>query len=248
MYVSQFRKRSLLPVDAATAFAWHERPGALQRLMPPWEQTQVIRPPNGLAPGTRVELKVRIGPFPKRWIAEHTRYMPAREFQDVQVAGPFAKFEHTHRILPRDEKSSWLEDEIDYAPPGGWLGNYFSGQFIRQQLQRMFRYRHAMTAADLAAHQWGKTAMKVLVTGASGLVGSALCAFLTTGGHEVLRLSRSAPRDANDIPWNPETGDITPARLEGIDAVIHLAGENIAGARWTAKVKQRIRDSRVVGT
>ncbi|MDX1968452.1 MAG: TIGR01777 family oxidoreductase [Planctomycetaceae bacterium] len=246
--MSRFVKRSLLPVDAATAFAWHERPGALARLTPPWERVEVVKAPIGIAPGTRVELRMQIGPIAKRWVAEHTRYVPGSEFQDVQVSGPFAKFEHTHRILPRDATSSWLEDEIDYALPGGWLGQSLGGAYVREQLQRMFRYRHATTAADLTAHQRESTTMKILVTGASGLVGTSLSAFLTTGGHEVLRLTRSAPRDANDISWNPESGTIDPVRLDGLDAVVHLAGENIAGARWSAAVKQRIRDSRVKGT
>lgn len=248
MGVSRFVKRSLLPVDAATAFAWHERPGALQRLTPPWERVEVMKSPIGIAPGTRVELRMQIGPIAQRWVAEHTRYVPGCEFQDVQVSGPFAKFEHTHRILPRDAKSSWLEDEIDYVLPGGWLGQTLGGAYVREQLQRMFRYRHATTAADLTAHQRESTTMKILVTGATGLVGTALSAFLTTGGHEVVRLTRSTPRDANDVSWNPESGTIDRARLEGLDAVVHLAGENIAGARWTTAVKQRIRDSRVKGT
>ncbi len=90
--------------------------------------------------------------------------------------------------------------------------------------------------------------MKVLVTGATGLVGSALCPFLTTGGHEVYRLTRSAPKQENDIQWNPETRDLPRARLEGLDAVVHLAGESIAGKRWNAKVKDRLRSSRIEGT
>lgn len=90
--------------------------------------------------------------------------------------------------------------------------------------------------------------MKVLVTGGSGLVGSALGPFLTTGGHEVYRLTRSTPHDANDIQWNPETGDLPRAQLEGLDAVVHLAGENIARTRWNTRVKARLRDSRIHGT
>ena len=90
--------------------------------------------------------------------------------------------------------------------------------------------------------------MKVLVTGATGLVGSALCPFLTTGGHEVYRLTRSNPTEPNDISWTPDRGDLPKARLEGLDAVVHLAGENIAGARWNAKVKERLRSSRIQGT
>ncbi len=87
--------------------------------------------------------------------------------------------------------------------------------------------------------------MKVLVTGATGLLGSALVPFLTAGGHEVFRLTRSNAVEGNDITWNPTAGELPRARLEGMDAVIHLAGENIAATRWSPAVKERLRHSRV---
>lgn len=89
--------------------------------------------------------------------------------------------------------------------------------------------------------------MKILVTGASGLVGSALVPHLKSKGHEVIRLVRSQA-GAGEIKWEPEKGIETPAQLEGLDAVIHLAGENIAEGRWTDEKKTRIRESRVKGT
>jgi uncharacterized protein len=87
--------------------------------------------------------------------------------------------------------------------------------------------------------------MKVAVSGAGGLVGSALVTFLATNGHTVRRMTRSQP---SDIAWNSETRTIDTAALEGLDAVVHLAGESIAAGRWTAAKKARIRGSRVNGT
>ena len=89
--------------------------------------------------------------------------------------------------------------------------------------------------------------MKILVTGATGLVGSALVPFLAAGGHEVVRLGRTAP-GAGDIRWDPDAGALDTAGLEGFDGVVHLAGENIASGRWTEARKHRIKESRVKGT
>jgi len=91
--------------------------------------------------------------------------------------------------------------------------------------------------------------MKVLVSGSSGLVGSALAPFLTGSGHQVVRLVRSQPRDeASEVRWDPEAGAIDKAGLGAVDAAVHLAGESIAAGRWTAARKVRILESRVKGT
>lgn len=91
--------------------------------------------------------------------------------------------------------------------------------------------------------------MRVAVTGATGLVGSALTPRLAGGGHEAVALRRAPAAAGGGGPsWDPETGALSAGALDGVDAVVHLAGENVAGGRWTAARKARIRDSRVAGT
>ena len=91
--------------------------------------------------------------------------------------------------------------------------------------------------------------MRTLVTGSSGLIGSALVPFLTTGGHKAVPLvRRPTGSSGSELHWNPEEDLVDETHLDGFDAVVHLAGENIAARRWSAKQKARIRDSRVKGT
>jgi len=92
--------------------------------------------------------------------------------------------------------------------------------------------------------------MKLLITGASGLIGTALQRSFSEKGYEMLLAGRGEPKNANEIQWSVEDGfrEEDLSRLEGLDAVVHLAGENIAGLRWTDEKKKAIRDSRVNGT
>ncbi|MBI5091645.1 MAG: TIGR01777 family protein [Candidatus Hydrogenedentes bacterium] len=91
--------------------------------------------------------------------------------------------------------------------------------------------------------------MRILVSGARGLIGAATADSLAAEGHEVVRLvRRTSTNSSAEIEWSPETGVARPGELEGIDAIVHLAGESIAGGRWTVARKNSIRDSRVIGT
>jgi uncharacterized protein (TIGR01777 family) len=90
--------------------------------------------------------------------------------------------------------------------------------------------------------------MKILITGASGLIGKALQKSFGEKGYEMLLAGRGRPEKPNEIQWDVETGFAEPGRLEGLDAVIHLAGETVSGIRWTEEKKKAIRDSRVFGT
>jgi len=88
--------------------------------------------------------------------------------------------------------------------------------------------------------------MRLLVTGATGMIGTALAGHVG-GEHEIARLVRSTPAGPGDFRWDPLAGEVDPAALEGVEAIVHLAGETVAG-RWTESKKRRIRDSRVLGT
>lgn len=88
----------------------------------------------------------------------------------------------------------------------------------------------------------------VAITGASGLIGSALTGALEAAGRRTLRLVRRPPRSSNEVGWDPAADSLDRAALSGVDAVVHLAGENLASGRWTPERKRRLHDSRVLGT
>lgn len=90
--------------------------------------------------------------------------------------------------------------------------------------------------------------MKIAITGSSGLVGTALSKALAARGDAVLKLVRRDARNAQEVRWSPSAREVDVAGLEGVDTIVHLAGENIADGRWTDARKRSIRDSRVDGT
>ena len=234
MKLERFIFRSPMPASADSVFAWHCRPGAFVRLSPPWEPVKMFERTGGVADEGRVVLAVRAMGFWRRWTAEHCDYEPGRQFCDLQIEGSFAYWRHCHRVSPDGSDRSYLEDDIEYALPYGSVGALFGRALVRRKLERMFRYRHRLTAGDPRLHQKYPQghSMKIAITGSTGLVGSVLVPFLTTGGHHVTRIVRSGTTQS-DAVWNPATGKIDANRLEGLDAVVHLAGENIASGAGT---------------
>ena len=146
--------------------------------------------------------------------------------------------------------SRWKVYICTYEVPGGTrVYDHVDTSVPAAALRSTFVYRHRQLADDLATHRTaadaGATPTVIAVTGASGLVGSALSAFLSTGGHRVIRLVRRQPRNELERQWNPDR----PARdlLSGVDAVVHLAGAQARRGgrgrrRWSASVRQRFGD------
>jgi uncharacterized protein (TIGR01777 family) len=238
-----------MPVSAADLFRWHERSGAFQRLAPPWTNLRVRRM-DGIRDGDVAEFDLYPAPVGPgiRWQAVHEAYEPGASFTDVQARGPFASWRHRHTMEPLGEASR-LVDAIDYRLPAGPLGNLAAGSAIRAELSRQFAYRHRTTLADLTLHMtYDLSPMRIAITGASGTIGTALTALLQGGGHTVLPITRTQTDDDQAIYWQPRQGVIEAEKLEGVDAVIHLAGENIFALRWTEEKKERILQSRLQGT
>src|SRR5919109_5611629 len=90
--------------------------------------------------------------------------------------------------------------------------------------------------------------MRIAVTGASGLIGTALSAALRADGHEVRPVTRGAASGPGAILWDPLAGEIDAAGLEGVDAVVHLAGASIGAKRWSETTRREDYDSRIKGT
>ncbi len=147
-------KESRIAAPPEDVFRFHESPGALQQLTPPWESVEVVESDGSLKPGSRVVIKTRQGLISVRWVAVHTEYDPPHMFADRQESGPFAFWYHRHRFLDDGEGGTLLRDEVEYRPPLGFLGRWFAGWFIRRKLERMFAHRHEVTRRLVESGVW----------------------------------------------------------------------------------------------
>lgn len=240
-----------MPVSARALFDWHARPGAFERLTPGWQPTRVLSRTGGITDGSRAEVEVPVacGLLSQRMLMEHRNYVAGSSFTDVQLEGPFARWEHTHTMEPAPDGTSVLVDQIDYALPAGALGEAAAGWYVERQLDQLFAFRHRRTHADLVRHERfaDQPRLTVAITGGTGMIGTALTALLRTGGHTVRWITRRPDGSRGDIGWNPGTRTLDPADMEGVDAVVHLAGASV-GERWTMEHKLAIVDSRMFGT
>jgi ligand-binding SRPBCC domain-containing protein len=141
----RFVKESVIQASAERVFAFHEAPDAFERLQPPWQKTEIVQPPSSLEVGTRVILRVKLGPVWQTIVAEHVAYEPGKMFADRMVKGPFAQWLHKHIVTPRGETECILTDDIDYELPLGIVGGVFGGWFARRNLECLFEFRHRVT-------------------------------------------------------------------------------------------------------
>jgi uncharacterized protein (TIGR01777 family) len=232
-----FTYSTVVNEELSEVFAWHGRPGAITRLVPPWQPVRVLQEATSLRDGQAV-----LGlPGGLRWVAGHqpASYDPPNEFADVLESSPLAtvlSWRHRHQFEAAGDRATLVTDVVDTTLPD-------------RMLRSMFSYRHRQLADDLAAQARARTicpdSLTIAITGSGGLIGTALTALLTTGGHRVIRLVRRAPRNEQERQWRPE--EPGPTLLSGVDALIHLAGASIGG-RFTADRKREIAGSRIAPT
>jgi uncharacterized protein (TIGR01777 family) len=255
-----FERSSSVDCDQNCLFEYHANPGALNRLIPPWEKIAIEKRSDSLSVGSEVIIKNSLFGVPVRWHAKHTLLDPPKHFQDIQLSGPFHSWCHDHFFEPVSSTESILRDHIQFELKFGALGKVGMG-IVRSKLQSMFEYRHHTTRSDIRLQQflstWTTNApLRIGVTGSNGLIGRRLVDLISVLGHKAIRIVRpSSAVDVSDFPlssekvvWDSKSGFRETAMVENLDAVIHLAGKGIASSRWTDAAKQAIRSSRVEGT
>jgi uncharacterized protein YbjT (DUF2867 family)/ligand-binding SRPBCC domain-containing protein len=225
---SQFVPRSVEEV-----FAFFARPENLARIMPASMGFELLTDDREIRDG--LEIRYRIRPvlrIPMTWIARISEFQPPTRFVDVQVRGPYRRWEHTH-TFEAVAGGTIVHDEIDYSVPFGPFGDLANRLMVRGELARIFRHR-AQTIRTVFAATDAPTGMTVAVAGGTGFVGGAIATELHRRGHTVRVLShrgepaRGGLADAIEIrPAEVQTGDGLVEALRGADAIaIALAFRN----------------------
>jgi uncharacterized protein (TIGR01777 family) len=241
----KLRFESVAAEEPHELYAWHIGPGAFTRLGPAWESVSLDGPDGAIEEGTvRV---LRVGPFHQSWVAVHDQFVRDEHFRDYQRSGPFKSWEHQHRFLA----GGVLSDAIDCRLPFGFMTQLPARELaFKPMFERMFVFRHLRTRFDLQRQREGRAwgSKVIAVAGSSGMIGRELCAFLASAGHQVVKLVRRAPHSEDERQWDPTATAPEPGLLDGVDAVVHLGGENLASGLWTAARKRAIRESRIQST
>ena len=256
----QFKKESFFSASKRELFEFHERSDAFPLLTPDFANVEVETTASTLAPSKEVvKFAVRLGPLRFRFENVHTVYEPFDLFVDEQQKGVFSAWRHEHRFREAGwsgDPASVMSDEITYAHPLLPLVN----PMVKHKLGKLFEYRHQATAAEMHGQQQlpdGAKGARIVVTGATGLIGRRIVEILVEKGARVVAFVRDVAKarerlgDAvNCVHWDftrPDEG-AWKTHLAEADGVIHLAGTPLFDRRWTPGFKQKMEESRVLGT
>nr|WP_319394601.1 TIGR01777 family oxidoreductase [uncultured Desulfobacter sp.] len=244
-----FTHKTTIHAPVSKVFAWHAKAGAINRLTPPWAPLALVsRKGRGIDKGVEVTFKIKVFGIPMTWQARHIDYKENQMFRDHQLKGPFAEWEHSHLFHEQTADSTVMEDRVKFRLPFGIFSLPFYG-YAKKELERMFTYRHRVLKHDME-HRVGKIpTQRILISGGSGPIGKALVSFLTTCGHDVIRLVRDPSlRSEGTCFWDPYQNIFDVDAVGPVDTVINLNGLDISRGRWTSRQRAKILDSRVIPT
>jgi len=241
--MSVFEKKTRLNFTPETVFKYHENPGALKRLSPPWQKISVKLHKGGIQKGAKVKMHL-YDPVKITWKAVHTKYEKNLFFEDIQTFGPFSQWKHKH-IFSEDENGLCeMTDKIEFKLFFHLLTFPLFKKILIKKLDSIFRFRHKILKRDLEINSRFNEKKTILISGSGGVLGNLLIPRLTTAGHVVKKLVRRMPKNENEFYWNPDKGIIDLNAFSGTDAVVNLSGEPIGSGIWTKKKKKKIISSR----
>ena len=247
---------------------WHKNILALERLTPPWDKVTVIKKKNlgnvFLKDG-EITIQQEILPLLKaKWRISHmpSMFKEGVSFSDKLVSGPIKKWQHNHNFIKTSKTQTTIKDEISFSH---WINVRKLNNFTLESMEKSFKYRADILEHDLSNAYKNTNGYYVLITGSSGLVGSALVPLLNSLGYKIVFLKyekhykstsfndckiRYQSKDLIEIPWNPYISDdlrIPDDISKKIRFVVNLSGENILGI-WTKSKKKLIINSRLIST
>lgn len=224
----------------------------LERIIPPWETIKVIdaegRPDKV---GSKIEVSSKLfGCISIRMKLEYVEHIPGERFTIRGESRLFKNYQYQTTITPQCEHTTEVVDFFQFSLSLPKFLQPFLRGILKRRISRILHYKHDLMDHDLAIlekYPFEKS-LKILVSGAHGLIGKNLGDFLEFMGHDVWHLSRKGAEEEKTVYWDPKTGECDVRSFEGFDCVIHLAGENIAKGRWTRRKKERVLRSRAKGT
>ena len=257
---AKFIKESFFSASPQQLFEFHERKDAFSLLTPASQNIEVLSTASTLRPSEDVVRFITTFLFLKfRFEMIHTLYEPYEAFVDEQQKGLFSSWRHQHRFIPggwSGDPAVLMHDRIDYSHP---LAIALK-PFVNHRLESLFRFRHEVTSQEIhnsIRSQEAAQPGKVVITGATGLIGKRIVSILLEKGYEVVALVRNIDKarkvldkDVTLILWDftrPEQKDWQKS-LDHAVGVIHLAGTPLFQQRWTPAFKREIEESRILST
>tara|TARA_Y100001936_G_C16094029_1_gene689838 strand:- start:13119 stop:14534 length:1416 start_codon:yes stop_codon:yes gene_type:complete len=255
-----FSKSFNFPINQV--FDWHKSDLALERITPPWDNIKVVkREPlttNFLKDG-KIILEQNFMPLVNlKWRLSHQNYVEGKSFEDKMISGPVKSWVHNHEFIQESKNKTKIRDKINFSH---WIKIKKLDGFTLNSMEKSFRYRNKIIEHDLSKQYANTNGYYVVVSGASGLVGSDLVPLLNSLGYKILilkfdenstnletiQVKSIKNKEIVSLNWNPYSKVIPriPKEIaEKVKFLVNLSGENILGV-WTKSKKDLIVKSRL---